>query len=176
MSSIVENYYAGGRLGALVCCGLALLAGGLGIYLTKAKVDFWSGFGLALLVGSALVLVAGGVYFVGLGSDHASYSKLLADDAPRFFAEENDHMAQALRSFYWVILGEMSVVLVGISLVLLGQARSTEVLSGIGAGIALIAVLLAFYDAFNRQRATNYHEDLKTSSSTRVERPSAPSR
>jgi hypothetical protein len=99
-----------------------------------------------------------------------------ADDAPRFFAEENDHMAHALRSFYWVILGEMSVVLVGIGLLLLGQARSTEVLSGIGAGIALIAVLLAFYDSFNRQRATNYHDDLKRSSSTRVELPSAPNR
>jgi cell division protein FtsW (lipid II flippase) len=176
MSSIVENYYAGGRLGALVCCGLALLAGGVGVYLAKAKVDFWSGFGWALFVGSALVLVAGGAYFVGLGNDHASYSKLLADDAPRFFAEENDHIAQALRSFYWVILGEMSLVVVGIGLILLGQARSTEILSGIGVGIALIAVLLAFYDSFNRQRATSYHDDLQASSSTRVELPSAPNR
>jgi len=176
MSTIVENYYAGGRLGVLACCGLALLAGGVGVYLAKAKEDFWCGLGWALLVGSAVVLVASGAYFVGLAGDHAHYSKLLADDAPRFLAEENNHMVQAVRSFYWVILGEMSVVLVGIGLVLLGQARGTQVLSGIGAGIALIAVLLAVYDSLNRQRATNYHDHLNSSFSSSVKLPSVPSR
>ena len=122
-----------------------------------------------------MVLVAGGAYFVGLGTDHAHYSKLLADDAPRFFADENNHIAHALRSFYWVILGEMSVVLVGVGLILLGQARGTQVLAGIGAGIALIAVLLAFYDSFNRHRATSYHDHLNSSSSSRLE-PSVPNR
>ena len=176
MSTIVANYYAGGRLGALVCCGLAVLAGGVGIYLVKAKVDFWSGLGWALLVGSALVVVAGGAYFVGLGGDHAHYSKLLADDAQRFLADESSHVAQALRSFYWVILGELSLVLVGIGLVLVGQARGSQVLPGIGTGIALIAVMLAFYDCTNRQRAADYHDHLNSWSSHRVEPASEPHR
>jgi hypothetical protein len=120
MSTIVDTYYTGGRLGALVCVGLALLAIGVGVYLVKAKVDFWSGLGWALVVGSALVLVASGAYFIGLGGDHADYTKLLADDAPRFLADERNHMVEAVRSFYWVILGEMGVVLVGIGLCLVG--------------------------------------------------------
>jgi hypothetical protein len=171
MSTIVDTYYTGGRLGALVCVGLALLAFGVGVYLVKAKVDFWSGLGWALVVGSALVLVASGAYFIGLGGDHADYTKLLADDAPRFLADERNHMVEAVRSFYWVILGEMGVVLVGIGLVLLGQARGAQVLSGFGAGIALIAVLLALYDSLNRQRATNYQSHLNSSSSSHIELP-----
>lgn len=76
-------------------------------------------------------------------------------------------MVQAIRSFRWVILGEMSIALAGIGLIILGQARGTQVLSGVGAGIALVALVLAFYDTLNRERAMGRCSTIKSSTGPR---------
>ena len=161
MAGLVDGYYTSGRLGAALCFGLALVVLGVGIYLVKTRIGFSNGLGWALLLGSVLILVASGAYFIGLGGNHAKYAKLLATDAPQFFAQETDHMVQAVRSFRWVILGEIGIALAGIGLILLGHVRGTQRLSGIGVGIALVALVLTLYDSLNRERAIIYGQALQ---------------
>ena len=161
MARLVDSYYTSERLGTALCFGLALVILSVGIYLVKTRIGFSNGLGWALLLGSVLILVASGTYFIGLGDNHAKYAKLLATDAPQFFAQETDHMMQAVRSFRWVILGEISIALAAIGLIILGQVRGTQGLSGIGVGIALVALVLAFYDSLNRERAILYRQTLQ---------------
>jgi hypothetical protein len=158
MIELVDGYYTSERWGAAVCFSLTLLALGLGIYLVKATASFSHGVGWALLVASVLILVASGVYYASLGSSHATYANLLATDQAQFFAQEIDHVAQAVQSLRWVIFGETCIALAGIGIILIGQFRNAGTLSGIGTGIALAALLLAGYDSLNRERAMAYRQ------------------
>jgi hypothetical protein len=158
MIELVDGYYTSERWGSAVCSSLALLALGIGIYVVKAATGFSHGVGWALLVASVLILVASGAYYASLGSSHATYANLLATDQAQFFAQEIDHVTQAVQSLRWVIFGEMCIALAGICITLIGQFRNAQILSGIGTGIALAAVLLAGYDSLNRERAMAYRQ------------------
>lgn len=161
VDKIASDYYASERRGAVYCFGFALLAIGLSIRLMKTGIDFTEGIGRAMLVLCGLILVASGAYWTSLGKRQAQCTVLLETDQLQFVLEESNHIARAASSLRLVVLAEMSLALGGTVVVILGQIWPVGAIRGMGIGLTAIALLLAFYDSENRERALKYKERLR---------------
>jgi hypothetical protein len=160
VGEVVDAYYASERWGVGICFGSALLALGSGIYCTRMGADFLRGIGWSVLVMCGLLLAASGSYFVSLGASHAQCAALLKADLTRFLVDETDHIAKAASSLRLVVLAEIVIALIGAIVMIVGQTHQSDMIRGVGLGITTVALLLAFYDLSNRERALNYKEKL----------------
>jgi len=160
MGEVVDGYYMSERRGAGICFGIALLALGSGIYCARTGGEFSRGIGWSVLVMCGLLLAASGTYFVSLGASHAQFAALLRTDLTRFFVDETDHITKAASTLRIVVLAEIAIAFAGSIVAIAGQTRQSDIVRGAGIGITMIALLLAFYDLSNRERALNYKEKL----------------
>ncbi len=156
MANDLSGYYHGEQTAAYVIGGMGLAAAGTGAYLVTRRTDFSRGLGWSWVTMGGLEALGAAFYALQVDGELDHYRPALAHDPAAFRAEERDHLRGTQSRFTYYRATELGLTLAGAGMAIYGLAAKRDTWTGVGLGVASLALPLFVIDTFNNARAQRY--------------------